>query len=202
VSLTATTSAGRPEPPVAADLRAAQRARRDRIVDAAVAMMADTEYDRIQVKDVAESAGVALGTLYRYFVSKDHLFAEALVAWAAGFGDDLGAPSDGRTVEKVKALYRRAVRAFERRPSVYGVLLALQNVGEPHASQAFRVFTERQRTAFDSVLEGVPERKRRTVMAVMGAVLDVNLRNWRLGHQPISACYEAVDDAADLIFPR
>jgi hypothetical protein len=36
----------------------------------------------------------------------------------------------------------------------------------------------------------------------MGAVLDNNLRNWRLGHQPIAACYQAVDDAAELIFRR
>ena len=99
-------------------------------------------------------------------------------------------------------MYRRAVRAFEGRPTIYGVLLALQNVSEPHASQAFHVFAERQRVAFDSVLSRVPEAKRRTVVAVMGAVLDVNLRNWRLGHQPIGACYQAVDDAADLIFQR
>ncbi len=202
MNLTAATPASRPAPPAAADLRAAQRARRDRIVHAAVAMMSEAEYERIQVKDVAEAADVALGTLYRYFVSKDHLFAEALVAWADGFGDDLSAPSDGPTVDRVKALYRRAVRAFERRPTIYGVLLALQNVSEPHASQAFQVFAERQRIAFDSVLSRVPEAKRRTVVAVMGAVLDVNLRNWRLGHQPISACYQAVDDAADLIFQR
>ena len=62
MSLAATTPAGRPEPPATADLRAGQRARRDRIVQAAVAMMAETEYERIQVKDVAEAADVALGT--------------------------------------------------------------------------------------------------------------------------------------------
>lgn len=202
MSLTLSSPPARPSPPAAGQLRAAQRERRDRIVQAAVAMMADTEYERIQVKDVAESAGVALGTLYRYFVSKDHLFAEALVAWADGFGADLAGPSDGATVDKVKALYRRAVRAFERRPNVYGVLLALQGVSEPHASQSFREFSARQTAAFDSVLSRVPEARRRTIVAVMGAVLDNNLRNWRLGHQPISACYEAVDDAADLIFRR
>jgi AcrR family transcriptional regulator len=202
VSLALSSPAGRPSPPAAADLRTAQRQRRDRIVAAAVAMMADTEYERIQVKDVAESAEVALGTLYRYFVSKDHLFAEALVAWADGFGGDLAGPSDGPTVDKVKALYRRAVRAFERRPNVYGVLLALQGVSEPHASLAFKEFGERQRAAFDSVLSRVPEARRRTIVAVMGAVLDTNLRNWRLGHQTIADCYAAMDDAADLIFRR
>ena len=111
VSLTATTSAGRPEPPVAAaPRRAAGAARPDRGCRGG-----DDGRHRVRAGSRSRTSpnrpSVALGTLYRYFVSKDHLFAEALVAWAAGFGDDLGAPSDGRTVEKVKALYRRAVRA-------------------------------------------------------------------------------------------
>jgi TetR/AcrR family transcriptional regulator, cholesterol catabolism regulator len=52
-----------------------QRARRQRIVDAARQLMITVDYGKIQVKDVAEEAGVSLGTLYRYFNSKDHLFA-------------------------------------------------------------------------------------------------------------------------------
>src|SRR5665213_1950755 len=59
-----------------------QAARRQRIVDAAMAMLVEREYERIQVKDVSEAASVALGTLYRYFSSKEHLFGEVLVQWA------------------------------------------------------------------------------------------------------------------------
>ena len=67
----------------ASDLTERQRARRDRIVDAALALARGRSVVQIQVKDVAESAGVALGTVYHYFSSKDHLFAEALVRWAS-----------------------------------------------------------------------------------------------------------------------
>ena len=34
------------------------------------------------MKDVAERSGVALGTIYRYFSSKDHVAAAALLEWA------------------------------------------------------------------------------------------------------------------------
>ena len=64
-------------------LTPAQQARRERIVDAGLTLLAERAYDKIQVKDVAEEANVALGTLYHYFSSKDHLFAEVLVRWAA-----------------------------------------------------------------------------------------------------------------------
>src|ERR1700738_360366 len=38
-------------------------------------------YDAVQMRDVAATAHVALGTIYRYFSSKDHLLAATLVEW-------------------------------------------------------------------------------------------------------------------------
>ena len=47
--------------------------------------MGDHDYDSLQMKDITAAAGVALGTTYRYFSSKDHLVAEALLAWSEQF---------------------------------------------------------------------------------------------------------------------
>jgi len=58
---------------------AAQRARRERILDATVALAVRGGYDAVQMRAVAEDADVALGTLYRYFPSKVHLLVSALV---------------------------------------------------------------------------------------------------------------------------
>ena len=80
--------------PEAASLRTDQRERRQRIIDAAERMMFDVDYEKIQVKDVADEAEVALGTLYRYFNSKDHLFACALQSWSQRFGDHLELVAD------------------------------------------------------------------------------------------------------------
>src|ERR1019366_186011 len=68
--------------PTGASLSAKQAARRQRIVDAAMAMLEEREFERIQVKDIADGASVALGTVYHYFSSKEHLFGEVLVQWA------------------------------------------------------------------------------------------------------------------------
>ena len=82
-------------------LTPAQQARRDRIVDAGLALLAERDYDKIQVKDVAEEANVALGTLYRYFSSKEHLFAEVLVRWAGTLRTNISPSNSGReTSEK------------------------------------------------------------------------------------------------------
>ena len=56
-----------------------QAARRERVIDAALELAAEGGYDAVQMRDVAGRAQVALGTIYRYFSSKDHLLAAAQV---------------------------------------------------------------------------------------------------------------------------
>ena len=71
--------------PAVDDLPASQRARRDRIVDTAVEMLATDDNEKIHMRLVAARSGVALGTLYRYFPSKERLFATALIRWGQTF---------------------------------------------------------------------------------------------------------------------
>ncbi|HUQ00550.1 MAG TPA: TetR family transcriptional regulator [Aeromicrobium sp.] len=56
----------------------AQQERRSRMLAAATKLAADGGYDAVQMREVADNAGVALGTLYRYFPSKVHLLVAAL----------------------------------------------------------------------------------------------------------------------------
>ena len=63
-----------------------QAARRQRVVAAAMELGSAGGYDAVQMRDVATTADVALGTIYRYFSSKDHLLAEALVEWVRDLG--------------------------------------------------------------------------------------------------------------------
>jgi AcrR family transcriptional regulator len=57
---------------------AAQRERRRRILDATIALASQGGFDAVQMRNVADDAEVALGTLYRYFPSKIHLLVSAL----------------------------------------------------------------------------------------------------------------------------
>src|SRR3954471_21304536 len=57
---------------------ASQLARRERILDAAVELATEGGYDAVQMREVAERADVALGTVYRYFPSKVHLLVAAM----------------------------------------------------------------------------------------------------------------------------
>ena len=64
--------------------------RRDLILDSAVAIASDGGYDAVKMRAVADDAGIAVGTLYRYFPSKPHV----LVAVLARAFERLGAERD------------------------------------------------------------------------------------------------------------
>lgn len=180
-------------------LDAAQRARRDRIVDAAVESMKEVGYEQIQMRDVTARAKVALGTTYRYFPSKDQLLSEALVRWAEGFPTP--PPSDhGRSIDRLKQAYRRAVRAFEAHPTVYETMDALQRSSDEQARTAFATFGRQQTAAFELYVDRLAPERREKIVTVMSAVLNDRLRAWTANLISIEEVYESLDDAADLIF--
>ena len=114
-----------------------QRARRQRIIDAGLVLLERNEYERIQIKDVAEEADVALGTLYHYFSSKEHLFAEVLVKWAATLRASLGRhPPQGLTPrEKLTEALHRSVRAFQHQPQLARLIASLELSSDPFATE-------------------------------------------------------------------
>jgi AcrR family transcriptional regulator len=71
------------------------------------------------MKEVAERARVSLGTLYRYFASKDHLLAEALLVWGSELGRRLreAPPRGADAAERVANVFRRMARGVEEEPS-------------------------------------------------------------------------------------
>lgn len=180
-------------------MRRDQRERRERIVQAARRLMVDVDYGKLQVRDVADEAGVALGTLYRYFTSKDHLFACALLEWSSGFGGRLDRASGAPAVERVKDVYRRAVRAFEREPRVFDVLLQLMASKDPDTTAVFAEFSRAQSDAFRAALADIPAPDRDDIVAVMSAVLTEGLRSRQSGAVTFPQLHSRLSRTAHLL---
>ena len=96
----------------------AQRDRRRRILDATIALAGRGGFDAVQMRTVAESADVALGTLYRYFPSKVHLLVAALSTRLEGAKAALDRrPIPGDTPEeRVMHVVRGTTRGLQREP--------------------------------------------------------------------------------------
>ena len=88
---------------------AKRTATRERVVDAARALIAHGGYREAQVAAVAARAGVATGTVYRHFPSKGDLFAEAFRVASQREVDAVAQAGD--LAEAVEIFVRRALAA-------------------------------------------------------------------------------------------
>jgi len=107
--------------PVPADaLTRSQAVRRQRVLQAALRLGGEGGYDAVQMRDVAATAEVALGTIYRYFPSKDALLAAAMVEWMEDLERRLGrrGPAGDTTAARVYDVLRRAIDTMERQPAL------------------------------------------------------------------------------------
>jgi AcrR family transcriptional regulator len=130
----------------------AQRKRRDLILDTAVSLVEERGTDGFQVREVVERSGVALGTIYRYFPSKDHLIAEALDRATSDLRERLAAATrDGRgdPAARVAVLLRIVAESIECRPGNARASLQLMLSADPIAEVAQHDF----RGAFGAALE-------------------------------------------------
>src|SRR5579862_4950042 len=125
------TPARAPEPQLV--LTRGQAARRTRVLDAALRLASDGGYDAVQMRDVATRAHVALGTIYRYFRSKDELLAAAVVEWARAIEHEVSAyPHVGDTVaDRLVDVLRRACRGMEREPNLAAALVTAMSSADP-----------------------------------------------------------------------
>src|ERR1700722_14950146 len=96
----------------------AQQARRQRVIDAAMALGLEGGYEAVQMRDVAAKADVAMGTVYRYFTSKDHLLAATLVHWVELLDTRIGQhpPRGDHPGDRGRDVLDRALRAMGRPP--------------------------------------------------------------------------------------
>ena len=108
-------------PNVPAALARSQAARRRRVLDATLELAADGGFDAVQMRDVAAAADVALGTVYRYFSSKERLLLEAMAEQQADLRAYLDAhPPRERDAGRAGAsrCSRRSNRSLRRYPDV------------------------------------------------------------------------------------
>jgi AcrR family transcriptional regulator len=188
-------------PPLPSTLSVRQQARRQRVVEAGRELLATRDYDRIQVKDVADQGGVALGTLYRYFSSKEHLFAEVIVAWASSLETHISRhPVRGETpAERLADTMRRSVRAFQKQPQMARLITTLTMSTDPFAAEVLGRLDQATRTVYRQALQPLPDDQARIIVDVVDSVLTVGLREWTVGRASIVSVYDRIDEAIDLL---
>ena len=118
--------------------------RAQRIVETAVELAEEGGFEAVRLRDVASHAGVALGTLYRRFDSKEDLLVAALAMETRNLESRfIQRPPTGATrLDRVSAYFALVARAMLRRPNLARALLKAGASGDPGLSKKMAAYHE------------------------------------------------------------
>ncbi len=183
-------------------LTPAQHHRREAIVATTIELLTTREHGQIHMRDIAERSGVALATLYRYFASKELLFAHAVVAWGEAFvaSAKRRAGNAASDKERMQQTLRRTVKAYERWPNFYRLIAALELTEDDEARQVFRAFSANYQDSLRTVLVETAPDDAALVAQMLLSSLGAALRKWSVGDWQTAQVYAHMEAAVDLIF--
>lgn len=189
------------------DMTDAQRARRRQLTDTVIEMLADTSPDRIQMREVSERSGVALGTLYRYFPGKQHLLAAAMVAWneilaqrlVAEKASGSGGRVQGSVLDRVIALFTRQLKAYRRGPNFARLELELQTSDDQYVRDTLDERSAANRAALFELMDGVPAELARLASLSIGSTMLNSLMLWTTGRIGFPEALRNVEDVSRLV---
>lgn len=187
-----------------------ERARR--IVETAVALAEQGGFEAVRLRDVAAQAGVALGTLYRRFRSKEDLLVAALDQETEDLERRiLQRPPRGETaLDRVVALFSVATRGLLRRPNLARALIKAAASGDPDLALQVAGFHDRMERLMLVALRGDPaasgdgpdlpadERERR-VTDTLEAIWFSQLVGWSGGLRNQASMIECMRESAELL---
>ncbi|MER5181648.1 TetR/AcrR family transcriptional regulator [Streptomyces sp. NPDC002896] len=187
-------------------LPAYQLERRRRIVSAAAAALDEQEYDQIQVRDVATRAGVALGTLYRYFGSKEHLYSAVLLDWIS----PEGGASAGRirvvgtksATERVRRRVHGTIAAFEQHPQYFKVLTLLTQTTDSQAQALYSEFSDMSYHGLSKELALLGPQQADDVTMMLWSTVTTMLTSAIYHGRSMRDVYRVCDGLIDLIEPQ
>jgi len=186
-------------------LTPSQAARRERVLRTSLELGAKGGYDSVQMRDVATEAGVALGTIYRYFGSKDHLLAAAMVEWVKDLERRVGQkpPKGDSTAERVRDVLSRATRAMEKEPLLSeAVVTALLSPDRGAASCQEEVAASMVRILSQALGDDFEPQFQAQVTRTLGHIWFSALIGWVNGWSGMDKVANEVDLATHLILDQ
>lgn len=96
--------------------------KREEILDAALALFAERGFHGTAIPDIAADAGIATGTIYRHFASKEALVNELYRRAKQALLDALGAPTTGDLRAQFHDLWWRLVGFARDQPLAFAFL--------------------------------------------------------------------------------
>jgi TetR/AcrR family transcriptional regulator, cholesterol catabolism regulator len=190
-----------------ATLTQSQQARRDRMLAVTAELALEGGWEAVQMREVAQRADVALGTLYRYFPSKEYLLVSVMIAEIQGLTDRLAVrpPQGEDPVERVVDVLRRANKALQRQPQVTVAMIRALVSGNEEIAPAVRETRSLMRRIISDALgvdptetDGADHQQVHTI-DLLSDVWFAALVSWITGVEPAPALVPKLSEATRVI---
>ena len=186
----------------ASALSKSQAERRRRVIEAAVELGAEGGYDAVQMRDMSARSDVALGTIYRYYSSKDHVLAEALVEWVLDLESQIGRrpPAGATTADRMVDILRRATRTMERQPRLSAAVITALSASDPKVIECqHQVGNAMARVQDQAFSDDFDRETRAGIVRMLGWIWYAALVGWVNGWTGIGTVGDELELAARLL---
>jgi AcrR family transcriptional regulator len=171
------------------------KARRDKILDVAVDLAEVGGFDNVRQRDVAANAGVALGTLYKSFRSKEDLLSAALEREAEQLERRMeDHPAKGGTrLDRVLSVFSLMTKALCKKPNYARAVLRAMSSGVPEVAANITAYQGRVsgmliasmrgvgRLGFSELTTHPPTEEENTLSIVLQQLWFASLVGWSAG---------------------
>ncbi|MFG2309743.1 TetR family transcriptional regulator [Streptomyces sp. NPDC048566] len=196
-------SSSEPSEP-SAPLTERQEARRRRILHASAQLAGRGGFDAVQMREVAESSQVALGTLYRYFPSKVHLLVATMQDQLERMHATLRKkpPAGESAAERVAETLMRAFRALQREPQLADAMVrALTFADRGVSAEVDRVSRQTTMIILDATGLTDPTPAQLSAVRVIEHTWHSVLITWLAGRASIAQVRTDIETVCRLIDP-
>lgn len=163
-------------------------------------MAAEGGYEAVQMRAVAERSDVSLGTIYRYFRSKDDLLLAGLSGWVHLLRRQLQAEgAEGENAaDRLSGVLGRAARASEGAPILMGALITALSTTDPEAAK-YKLQVESEVQAMIVAALGQADVDAAGVARVVGHVWLSAISRWVGGLAPAGSVEEELRHAVTML---
>jgi TetR/AcrR family transcriptional regulator, cholesterol catabolism regulator len=187
----------------AEDMSPSQRQRRAIVIDVTLKMIAESG-SGVEIRDICQRSGVALGTVYKYFGSKDSLFAEAYLKWRTEHLQDITNAASGRrsNSSRMRAALRKAVDLFLEGPQYLELSALMRSSRQPEIIQQRRDLEQETASLFKGLLSDMSSKDADGIVFVLMASFSLAMTQYGAQDRTREGVYDAIDEAVRVSLDR
>lgn len=180
-------------------------ARRERIILTALELIRAPAGTNVQMREIAEQTPVALGTLYRYFPSRQELLSHAYERWRDECLQNLvksGAIQGHTNAERLGNVTKRDFQFLVDEPNFCEISSELARASNPRVVTCMRRIREKTYEVYMQSIKEMEQVDALSVTDILATVMEAQAILYGIGRTTADAAFQAMDRCIYMLLLR